>query len=285
MTANNPSGVLTPRVTATNAALAAVNSAFSDDDTKLGQRKARKQAKNVYRDALPKSVGKIAVTVEGKFGEGSPEFAECFPHGRKVFSNCADDELANNLQTLINGVTNHQSVLGAQAVTDATALLTGWNAVYASSESSTGAKTTTQQSKAAARTALQKELFTNLLTIALNNPRQPQQLDAWMQSSLLSNHTPPPPEPAAPVLTRDAGGQWSLTYMGAAQVYWQIWSRCSENPEWSNLGEIRTDHFPAGDDAMSPGGTWWQVKICGEDGDGNENTPFSNVISFGNVPA
>jgi hypothetical protein len=33
------------------------------------------------------------------------------------------------------------------------------------------------------------------------------------------------------------------------------------------------------------GVTWWQVKFCGEDGDGNQCTPFSNVISFGPVPA
>jgi hypothetical protein len=27
------------------------------------------------------------------------------------------------------------------------------------------------------------------------------------------------------------------------------------------------------------------VKFCGEDGDGNQSTPFSNIISFGPVPA
>lgn len=53
----------------------------------------------------------------------------------------------------------------------------GWNAVYAPSETSSGAKTTTQAAKNAARSALQLELFKNLLTIALNFPRQPDQLD------------------------------------------------------------------------------------------------------------
>ena len=43
---------------------------------------------------------------------------------------------------------------------------------------------------------------------------------------------------------------------------------------------------PAADDDMAPdGASWWQVKICGEDGDGNQATPFSNIISFGPVPA
>jgi hypothetical protein len=30
--------------------------------------------------------------------------------------------------------------------------------------------------------------------------------------------------------------------------------------------------------------TWWQIKICGVDGDDNQITPFSNVISSGPVP-
>lgn len=201
ISANNPGGIFIPRLAATTTALTGVGNAFTDDETKLGLRKARKLVKDNYRIALPKSVGKLAVAVEAKFGEGAAEFVECFPHGRTVFSNCPDDEVANNLQTLINGVTNHQAQLDAQVVPDATALLAGWNAVYAPSETSSGAKTTTQAAKKAARSALQLELFKNLLTIALNFPRQPDQLDIYMQPSLLADHpqqttpkpTPPPP--------------------------------------------------------------------------------------------
>jgi hypothetical protein len=190
--------VLTPRIAATTTALNGVSGTFTDDETKLGLRKARKLAKNHYREALPAAVGKIAVAVEAKFGEGSAEFVECFPHGRAVFGKCPDDEVANNLQILINGVTAHQPPLDVQVKTDATALLTGWTAVFTPSETSTGAKTTTQQMKNTARAALQLELFKNLLTLALNFPRQPEQLDLYMQQSLLQPHTqtPAPPAPA-----------------------------------------------------------------------------------------
>lgn len=196
--ANNPGGLYAARITATTAALLGVGDAFTDDETKLALRKARKQAKNACRDSLPKAVGKIAVQIEAEFGEGSVEFTECFPHGRKIFSDCPDDTLATHLQTLITGVTAHQAQLGAQVVTDATALLTGWNAVYIVSESSTGAKTTTQAAKADARAALQLELFKNLLTLALNFPRSPEALDTYMQQSLLEDHPAAPPTPPAP---------------------------------------------------------------------------------------
>ena len=204
MTSTSPA-LFAARLTATNAALTGVNNTFTDDETKLGVRKARKLAKNNFREALPKSVGKLAVAVENKYGEGAPEFAQCFPHGRASFRSCTDDKLGNELQTLINGVTALQAVLGAQAVTDATALLTGWNAVFSPSEASAGAKTTTQAAKNAARQGLQLELFKNLLTLAMLFARQPEQLDLYMQQSLLQphTHTPATPTPPTPPTTTE----------------------------------------------------------------------------------
>jgi hypothetical protein len=192
----NPLPVLAARITATNIALGNVSAAFSDDDATLGLRKARKQAKNDYRDALPALMGKIAVAVENQFGEKSVQFTQCFPHGRSVFSRSTDDELANNLQTVITGVGTLTPPLPAQVGTDAAALLTGWTAVFQPSESATGAKTNTIAAKNTARAALQLELFKNLLTLALFFPRQPEQLDLYMQQSLLEPHTQSPSTPA-----------------------------------------------------------------------------------------
>jgi hypothetical protein len=91
--------------------------------------------------------------------------------------------------------------------------------------------------------------------------------------------------PLTPVLNRSAAGQWTLTYVGPAHDYWQVWARSSGNVAWTNTGDKRTDSFPAQDAEIAPvGESWWQVKICGEDSDGNAATPFSNIISFGPVP-
>jgi hypothetical protein len=284
----NPQSALTPRLAPTSAALTAFSATLTADDTKLGQRKGSKHNKNAFRATLPAAIGKIAVAVEAQFNEGSAEFLECFPHGRAEFSHCKDDKLENALQTLINGITAHQPPLAATVGTAATALLTGWQAVYAPSETATGAKTSSRDAKKAARTALSLELFKNLLTLALQFPNQPQKLDLYMQPSLLGPHTPTPPTPppAAPMAVRDANGMWTLTYDGPAQTYWQIWTRNSDNATWSDSGDTQTSHFPAPDADIVPDGvTWWQVKFCGEDGDGNQSTPFSNAISFGPVPA
>ncbi len=89
-----------------------------------------------------------------------------------------------------------------------------------------------------------------------------------------------------PVINRTAGGVWTLTYAGPTQDYWQVWERYAGSEAWSESGELQSSNFPATDADLVPDGTpWWQIKMCGEDGDGKPNTPFSNIISFGPVPA
>ena len=91
--------------------------------------------------------------------------------------------------------------------------------------------------------------------------------------------------PLVPVISRTAGGVWTLAYTGPALDYWQVWARYAGRTAWSETGELQTSNFPAADgDVVPDGATWWQIKLCGEDGDGKQVTPFSNVISFGPVP-
>jgi hypothetical protein len=121
---------------------------------------------------------------------------ECFPGGRNAFTSVKDAGLEEQLQTLVNGVTAHQTDLGAQVVTDATALKTSWKAVYSDKEDSSATKISSMDAKNAARQALQLELYLNLLAIGQNFPRQPEKLDIYMQQSLLQPHTQTATAPA-----------------------------------------------------------------------------------------
>jgi hypothetical protein len=287
MTVKNIGTVFTARIAATQLALTAVNNAFGTDLNKLGLRKTSKQAKDAFRASLRPGISEIYAVLIKQYGEHSTQLAQFFPLGRDGLLKAHDDQLGSELQALVTALTAKQSDLGADVVTQATALQTGWNAVYVPSETSGDAKSASMDAKNAARAALQLQLYLNLLAIAQQFPDQPEQLDVYMQPSLLNSHSPSPaPEPPAPVLTRDANGMWSIAFAGPAQIYWQIWARSSANPEWSDSGDTQTSHFPAPDADIVPDGvTWWQIKFCGEDGDGNPSTPFSNIISFGPVPA
>ena len=204
MISNNSSGELSARITATTSALELVTDCVTDDQTRLGIRKARKMAKDSYRESLPEGVAKIVAAVTAEYGPGSPEVTECCPQGRTIFSSCQDDEVTGHLDTLINGVTAHQATLGAPLVAKATALKTAWVTIYAASESSTGAKTTTEEGKQLARENLQLMLYLNLCKLMEMFPRQPEKLTLYMQQSLLEVPTseeeeePEPPAPPTP---------------------------------------------------------------------------------------
>jgi hypothetical protein len=90
--------------------------------------------------------------------------------------------------------------------------------------------------------------------------------------------------PLTPVLARDGGGNWTLAFTATLPASWQLWQRNAANPVWTMSTHLSVNAFPETDADMSPGGAWWQVKICGEDQDYLAATPFSNTISFGSVP-
>lgn len=202
MKANNSSGELTPRITATENSLNLVLERFTDDSTKKGLRKARKMVKDTFRKELPATMAKLAGAVSAKYGEGSPEYVECLPQGRNIFNTSTDDALESHIQTFINGVTAHQADLGAQVVTDATAVKTAWLAAYQPSEASSAAKSATQDEKKYARENLQLMLYLNLLKFCEMHYREPEKLATYMTQSLLEDQprakeeeapaTPPP---------------------------------------------------------------------------------------------
>lgn len=185
MSANDPGGDLAARIAATSTAMAALDSSFTDDQTKLGLRKARKLAKDNFRKDLPREAGKIVAAAIAFYGDGAPEVLELVPQGRTVFSSARDDELENHLDTLVNGVTAHQADLGAPLLTQATDLRDAWLAIYAASEASTGAKTATEEEKRTARRTLQWELYLNVFKLAEMFPRQPEKASLYMQMHLL----------------------------------------------------------------------------------------------------
>lgn len=200
MKANNPSGELTVRITATESGLGLVTQRFTADETKLGVRKGSKQDKEAFRKTLPATMARLAIAVAAKYGEKSSQYLECLPHGRSIFSTSTDDLLESHLQTFIDGVTAHQADLGAQVVTDATAVKTGWLAVYAPSEAASGAKAATQEEKKYARENLQLMLYLNLIKFCDMHAREPEKLAMYMTQSLLEDHprAKPAEEPAPP---------------------------------------------------------------------------------------
>jgi len=200
---NNPSGELDARITATTSSLNLVEDCVTDDQGRLGIRKARKKAKDDFRaDSIPPEVQRIEAGFIAAFGADSTILLEALPKGRTIFQTCRDDQMEVHLQTLLTAATTHAASLAPATVTQATNLKNNWAALHAASESSTGGKTTTEEGKKMARENLQLMLFLTLLKLAEMFPRQPDKLNLYMQQHLLENSTSPeeptPPAPPAP---------------------------------------------------------------------------------------
>jgi len=202
--ANNPSGELTSHITAITSALALVEDCVTQDQGKLGIRKAAKLAKDNFRtEIIPTEVKRIEAGFIAAFGPDSPVLLEALPNGRNVFNTCRDDQVEVHLTTLHNAATTHAASLAPATVTLATNLKNNWATVCSASEGSSGGKTTTQEGKKLARENLQLMLFLCLLKLAAMFPRQPEKLSLYMQQHLLENPSAPeepepPPAPPTP---------------------------------------------------------------------------------------
>jgi hypothetical protein len=198
MSANNAGGELSTRIAATTSSLATVEDCVTDDQGRLGLRKARKQAKDDFRLQIPVDVKRIEAGFIAAFGADSPVLLEALPQGRTIFQTCRDDQVEVHLQTLLDAATTHQASLAPATLTQATTLKNNWVTIYQASEASTGSKTVTQEGKKLARENLQLMLFLNLLKLAEMFPRQPEKLALYMMQHLLENPSAPD-EPTPPV--------------------------------------------------------------------------------------
>lgn len=209
MSANNAGGELTTRITATTSAFGLMEDCCTDDQSRLGIRKARKQAKRNFRSkTLRPAIARIEAGLVAAYGGSSPVLLEALPNGRDIFNTCRDDAVEIHLQTLHTVVTARAADLPPAIVTLAGTIQDDWAAVHAASESSTGAKTATEEGKRLARENLQRMLFLNLLQLAGMFPDQPEKLHLYMQQHLLEipasgeddedDEDPPAPPPPVP---------------------------------------------------------------------------------------
>lgn len=167
--ANNPGAVFNTVINGLTVALATVASCASDDIVKLGLRKSAKEAKDTFRRVLPEHLGTIQAKVAGHYGLKALQVKQVFPNGRDIFNTCKDDAVDEHLSAVIAGLTpivGPMGAVGTAALSEASGLLSNWLALYAASESSTGAKTSTEKEKRKAKENLAAKLHVALMAVA-----------------------------------------------------------------------------------------------------------------------
>jgi hypothetical protein len=190
MIANNPGSLLDARITDTTTALNAAENTVTDVATKQAIQEARTQIKNDFREALPAHIRRVHGAVAGAFGDPSPEMTECFPQGRRVYSECKDEELNNKLGQLVACLTPKSAQVGATIVTLATNLKTQWQSIFSQQDQAMSDREVTAEGRDTARTELAEELFLNLLLLVETYPNDLAKCDYYCPQQYLRRPAP-----------------------------------------------------------------------------------------------
>ncbi len=182
---HNTDGWFSDRIAATTAAYSVFEDAYTRNLTDLAQRKSQKIVKTRFREQLADEVSRIVANVVAIHGEGSSDVTKLIPHGRTAFSHASDDLIENYLETLISGLMDQEPPIDGAVIAKAQQLKVQWVQIYEASEASTAKKAASESERRAAREALQRELFLNLLELAKRYPDQPEYAGLYMQQHLL----------------------------------------------------------------------------------------------------
>ena len=188
--ADNPGGVHDERAAGITAAYSQVETCHRADLAALGTRKARKTAKNLFRDGLPAATERIEIALKAVFGPKAAEIQQAFPGGRTLFSTSSDDMLRHPLSVMNGVVTAHAAALPPEIAALSAGLVSSWATLHAQSEGAQAQKGYSEYEKRAARQALQFQLYLTLAHLMLTYPLQPEKLAHYMKQHLLQSPAP-----------------------------------------------------------------------------------------------
>jgi hypothetical protein len=221
--ADNAGGDYDDIIAATEPLLTTVENCLTDRTTKAGIEKGRVQAKDLFRDTLAEKLRKLHAAVAVVYGDPSPDLTMCFPSGRKVFGDCKDEDLGNNLEQLKNALTERSAAVGATHVTTITNLCTQWTALYTQRWEADASTDLSAAGQLAAVNALKEQLYKNVHTVAVFNLGNMEACGRLCPQHLLfPAGTASVPEGAQVTSLTGGAGEWTGTAeaVGATLMRW-----------------------------------------------------------------
>jgi hypothetical protein len=234
--ANNPGNVFNAIIAATNTAQTAFATCIGDKTLNAGVRKAANLGKKNFRESLRGPIQQVEAAVIVAFGKGSPDYVACFPEGRSGITEAREDELKPRLQALHGALTARSGTAGIPAqATVVNGLITTWTALLAAADVADGTESGSAEQRRACRKDLTKQLWRNVLTIALQFIDQPEKASLYLPTHLLENAQQQPP--GAPVLTVHGGiGQFDVTAEVSNADEVEFFGKLGGAAEFSSLG-------------------------------------------------
>ena len=250
MMTNNPNNLFSERITATTAAANALEDGISSELDKGALQLMRTQLKDTFRAMLVEIIGRLYSAVAAKFGMKSAELLRVFPHGRSIFTQCKQESLNNYLQQLATGIAAYAQALGPDVVAQANNLVTTWNSLYQEASESQRLKKGVAVSRQALRTALEVELWKNVLWVAYNFPGDEAKMKLYCPQELLRTRTPAGTPEAATLALQSYDAQThvaTLTMSADGATVFRLYRRLAGE---ADLTQVSAD-IPATDGAAT----------------------------------
>jgi hypothetical protein len=191
-------GTLTGMLTDTQAAFDPFDQALSDRaaeiGTQMGGTMTKNQALQLFRTTIRQRRGRVV----DKVGESSAAYHEIFPGGLMYYTRATMQTIQSRLDYAVDKFTKFTADLGPELATEFTGLRTSFETARADQMDDKGEVGEARHGVRATRTALELQLFDNLLTLAKQFKGEPERAAEFFNQSLLEDPASPTPPPVTP---------------------------------------------------------------------------------------
>lgn len=167
LSARNDGEAYNSMIAATAPAFEALSGHITDTATESALRKARTAATQATRAELHGALSALEALAHARLSRGSPAYLELFPGGLQAFREAPVDGLGTLLDALLANLENHKDTLGAADVEALSALAARWKTIRGEQLTTKAGAASAADQRRAASAALRRQLYQNLLTLAL----------------------------------------------------------------------------------------------------------------------
>lgn len=169
MISNNPGGIYDTLITNTTTVYNDYFGAITDEDVKAAIKEGSTIAMNNAMEEFKLTVSQKEGIIRGTYGKDSPTYQEFFPHGLTEYSKASLENVPTLMSRMVTSATTHQADLGVDFVTLFTTLESTFTTARTAQLTLIGEVAGKKDATATMRDAVEVQLMTNVLTIALNN--------------------------------------------------------------------------------------------------------------------
>ena len=190
LAANNPANAYNTIITDTQTAVTALDNAITNKGSQTSEREGTTFTKEQARDAFQAFISQKEGTIKGIFGKPSQAYEEFFPQGVSAYRKATDAAFGNMADTAVLKAVKYQVELGAQFVTDITALRDAYQTAKANQDTDVGDVSEARTGEEIAVHDLEVQLCVNVHTLALNmlgsgDPNPEMMVETYFDESLL----------------------------------------------------------------------------------------------------